>query len=199
MRIGILGGTFDPPHIGHQILAAEAMEQVNLDQVLWILTPFPPHKTNQNITPLVDRVRMVELAIDDNPCFILSSVDIERQPPHYAVDTMAILKSNSPNDDYYYLLGLDSLNDLPTWHRPVDFVDLCSKIVVMLRDREDLDISKLEAEIPGIRKKLCFLKAPLIEISGTEIRIRVEKGKQYRYFVPEKVYQYIFAKKIYQD
>jgi nicotinate-nucleotide adenylyltransferase len=69
----------------------------------------------------------------------------------------------------------------------------------MLRDREDLDISKLEAEIPGIRKKLCFLKAPLIEISGTEIRIRVEKGKQYRYFVPDKVYHYIFAKKIYQN
>lgn len=199
MRIGIFGGTFDPPHIGHQILAAEALEQLELDQVLWMLTPDPPHKRLQKITHLKHRQRMVELAIDGNPGFFLSTVDIDRNPPHYALDTILILKNQAPQNDYLYLLGLDSLNDLPTWHKPHDFIKLCYKIVVMLRSGEVLDASKVEATLPGIGKKLYFLKTPVIEISGTEIRARIKKGRQYHYFVPEKVYRYILKNQLYQD
>jgi nicotinate-nucleotide adenylyltransferase len=197
MRIGVFGGTFDPPHIGHQILAAEALEQLELDQVFWLVTPFPPHKKLDLITPLIHRFRMVELVVNDDPRFILSRIDIDREPPHYAVDTMAILHKQAPGDDFIYLMGLDSLNDLLTWQRTADFIDLCKGIGVMYRQGEVLDITKLENEISGIDAKLHYLKTPIIEITATEIRLRAGCGKQYRYFVPEKVYRYIVEHQLY--
>ena len=199
MRIGIFGGTFDPPHIGHQILAAEALVELKLDQVLWMLTPDPPHKELIKITPIEHRIRMVELAIDGNPSFSLSSIEIDRDPPQYAVDTMSILKAQASNIKYYYLMGLDSLNDLPTWHKPAEFIKLCHKIIVMMRHEEVYDPSRMEAAVPGLSKKVYFLKTPIIEVSGTDIRTRIEKGMQYRYLVPEKVYQYILENQLYQD
>jgi nicotinate-nucleotide adenylyltransferase len=199
MRIGIFGGTFDPPHIGHQILAAEALEQLKLDQIFWVLTPFPPHKIQQKITTLTHRLRMVELAIESNLKFILSRVDIDRQPPHYAVDTMSILRKQAPDDEFYYLMGMDSLYDLPAWHCPTDFVDLCNGIVVMVRQGEILETSKLDSEITGLDSKLHYLKTPIIEISASDIRTRIGDGKQYRYFVPEKVYQYIVNNHLYKN
>ncbi len=199
MRIGIFGGTFNPPHIGHQILAAEAIVELKLDQVLWMLTPYPPHKKLQKIMPIERRIRMVELAIDGNPSFALSTIDIDRDPPHYAVDTMSILKGQTSNIKYYYLMGLDSLNDLPTWHKPAEFIKLCHKIVVMMRKEDVNDPSRVEVAITGLIKKVYFLKTPIIEISGTDIRARIKQGMQYRYFVPEKVYQYILENHLYQD
>ena len=197
MRIGVFGGTFDPPHIGHQILAAEALEQLELDQVFWLPTPFPPHKKLNKITPLIHRLRMVELVVNGDPKFILSRVDIDRKPPHYAVDTMALLHNQAPDDDFYYLMGLDSLNDLLTWHRPTDFIDLCQGIGVMLRKGEVSETSKLKSEISGIEAKLHYLKTPIIEISASDIRLRTGSGKQFRYFVPEKVYRYIVENQLY--
>ena len=119
MKIGIFGGTFDPPHLGHLILAADAKEQLGLDQVLWVLTPFPPHKKDIKISPLQDRMTMVLLAITGNTNFHLSRVDIDRLPPHYALDTVNILRHNSPKDTFFYLMGADSLNDLLAWHEPL--------------------------------------------------------------------------------
>jgi nicotinate-nucleotide adenylyltransferase len=197
MKIGIFGGTFDPPHIGHQILAAEALDQGNLDFVYWALTPDPPHKTTQKITSLSDRISMVELAIEGNPNFILSRVDIDRSAPYFAVDTVSILKSQAPHDDFFYLMGMDSLNDLLTWHMPADFVKRCKGIIVMYRRGESMDILRLEAEIPGLARKLKFLKTPTIEVSSTDIRERIRKGVQYRYLVPDKVNQFIINCKLY--
>jgi nicotinate-nucleotide adenylyltransferase len=199
MRIGIFGGTFDPPHIGHLILAQEAQAQLALDHVLWVVTPFPPHKKLHKISPVQDRIAMVLLAIAGNRKFILSRVDIDRQQPHFAVDTVAQLRKKSPKDEFYYLMGTDSLNDLPTWHDPVRFVSICHSIVIMVRRDESVDTSKLDADIPGLNKKLKFLETPLIEISGTDIRNRVENGKQIRYFVPDKIYHYIINHKLYQS
>ena len=199
MKLGIFGGTFDPPHMGHLILAAEACSQFLLDQILWVLTPYPPHKKKQKITSIVNRERMVELAIDDNPLFVMSSIDIDRPPPHYAIDTMLLLREQRPYDDFYYLMGLDSLNDLLTWHRPVDFINLCNGIIVMGRQGHTVQNDKLFMEIAGLRKKMHFLKAPIIEISGTDIRSHVRNSIQYRYFVPEKVYQYILGNQLYKS
>ena len=198
MKIGILGGTFDPPHIGHQIIAAEALDQLNLDHVLWVLTPFPPHKELQVITSTAHRQNMVEHMVEGNPKFSLSKVDIDRQPPHYAVDTMSLLREQAPNDDFYYLMGLDSLNDLITWHCPADFVNLCYGIVVMLRQGEGLVSSTPEKVISDLSTKLHYLKTPIIEISASDIRSRIKYGRQFRYFVPEKVYQYIFENQLYK-
>lgn len=199
MKIGIFGGTFDPPHIGHLILAEEAQTQLELDHVLWVLTPFPPHKKMQKICPLNDRMTMLLLAIAGNKKFSLSRVDIDRQPPHYAVDTVAQLREKSPKAEFYYLMGADSLNDLPTWHEPVQFVTLCHGIGIMMRHGESPVTTNLEAEITGLTEKLHFLQTPRIEISGTDIRRRVGNGMQFRYFVPEKIYHYILNHKLYQS
>jgi len=198
MKIGIFGGTFDPPHIGHLILAEEAAEQLELDHVLWVLTPFPPHKKMQKISSLQDRMSMVLLAIAENRMFSLSRVDIDRQPPHYAADTVLLLREKSPVDEFYYLMGADSLNDLPTWHEPVLFVSYCHVIGIMGRPEEFVNTTALETQIPGLNKKLHFLNTPLIQISGSDIRSRVHGGKQFRYFVPEKIYHFILNHKLYQ-
>jgi nicotinate-nucleotide adenylyltransferase len=199
MKIGIFGGTFDPPHIGHQILAEEAQAQLLLDQVLWVLTPYPPHKITQKISPLQDRMTMVLLAIVGNQKFSLSRVDIDRQPPYYAADTVELLREKSPREEFVYLMGADSLFELPTWHDPVQFVAQCHGLGIMKRHSELVDTTQLEAQIPGLREKIHFLEAPLIEISGSDIRHRVESGQQFRYFVPDKIYHYILNHKLYQS
>ena len=115
MRLGIFGGTFDPPHIGHLVLASEAYHQLKLDRLLWVLTPRPPHKPNQQITALEYRIEMVQAIVEDEPTFELSRVEIDRPPPHYAVDTVEILGKRFPGARLIYLVGGDSLRDLPLW------------------------------------------------------------------------------------
>ncbi len=197
MRIGIFGGTFDPPHIGHLILAEDAREQLGLDQVLWVLTPFPPHKTMQKISHIQDRMSMVLLAIAGNSNFNLSRVDLDREPPHYAADTVALLREKNPKDEFFYLMGADSLTDLPTWHEPQRFVSLCHGIGVMMRHDNVPDTSKLELEIGGLSEKLHFLQTPVIEISGSDIRTRATERKSFRYLVPDKIHHYILNHKLY--
>ncbi len=198
MKIGVFGGTFDPPHQGHLILVAAAQEQLGLDRIIWVLTPFPPHKLGQRISPLEARLTMVLLAIAGNQHFGLSRVDIDRQPPHYAIDTMNILRHNNPKDSFYYLMGADSLNDLPAWHTPEIFVEACDGLGIIQRAGDAVDSTPLEAIIPGLANKLHLLETPIIEISGSDIRARVMNGKQFRYLVPEKVYHYILNHKLYQ-
>ncbi len=198
MKLGIFGGTFDPPHLGHLILATAAQEQLGLDRVLWVLTPYPPHKTGQRVSPLDDRLTMVLLAIAGNNKFSLSRVDIDRQPPHYAVDTVNILRQEKPKDSLIYLMGADSLNDLPAWHTPALFVEACHGLGIIKRSGQPVDTTKLEAVIPGLTKKLHFLETPIIEISGTDIRLRVKESRPFRYLVPEKVFHFILNHKLYQ-
>src|SRR5512134_3010613 len=104
MRLGIFGGTFDPPHLGHLILAAEAQAQLGLERILWVLTPFPPHKTDQQVTSLGDRLDLLAAALDDDPAFELCRVDIDRPPPHYAVDTVGLLHAQYPQARLVYLM-----------------------------------------------------------------------------------------------
>ncbi|MGB9586085.1 MAG: nicotinate-nucleotide adenylyltransferase [Anaerolineales bacterium] len=197
MRSGVLGGTFDPPHLGHLILAAEAVHQLKLSQVLFVLTPSPPHKIGWNITPVEDRLKLLEMAIMGNSEFQVSFVDIERLPPHYAVDSMNILHQNFPEQQLIYLMGADSLHDLPTWHRAKDFVEACDGIGVMQRTLDKLELRYMEEQLPGIDKKVIWLSAPRFDISSSEIRRRVKSGAPFRYFVPESVYQYILQNKLY--
>lgn len=198
MRIGIFGGTFDPPHIGHLILAQEAQDQLALDTILWVLTPNPPHKTGRKISPLPDRQAMVLLAVEGNTKFRLSNVDIDRQPPHYAVDTVKILREKSPGDEFYYLMGADSMNDLSTWHEPTLFVAGCDGIGVMVRHGEIIDPVAVEQILPGIGEKLQVLDAPCIEISGNEIRNRARAGRPFRYFLLAGIHQYILDHALYK-
>jgi nicotinate-nucleotide adenylyltransferase len=199
MKIGIFGGTFDPPHIGHLILAEEAQSHLKLDRVLWVLTPFPPHKQGQNITLLQHRIKMVQLAIAGNPSFVFSSVDVDRPLPHYAVDTVAILHEKMPDNELFYLMGGDSLRDLTFWHRPIDFVELCQGIGVLRRPGAEFDLAVINSLIPGINGKLQFIDSPLIDISASDIRMRVANGKPFRYLITENIYKFILLRKLYQN
>lgn len=198
MRIGVFGGTFDPPHLGHLILAAEAHHQLGLDRLLWVLTPHPPHKQSRRITPLPDRLDMVRLAIAADAAFELSTVDIDRPGPHYAVDTLHILEIIHPKDDLIYVIGGDSLADLPSWHKPLDLVAACHTLGVVRRPGDAVNLQALEAQLPGISSKVRFVEAPLLEISSSDIRQRVAEGRPVRYFLPEAVFQLIEARRLYR-
>ena len=197
--IGIFGGTFDPPHLGHLILAAEAHAQLALDRLLWVLTPDPPHKQGQSIAPLEHRLAMVNLAITGDPQFELSTIELTRPGPHYALDTVTILAGQNPGARLVYLMGGDSLRDLPTWHRPADFVAACQLIGVMRRPGAALDRPALEKSLPGLASKVCFVEAPLIDIAAHEIRTRIAGGRPFRYFLPPGVYEYIVKNNLYHQ
>ena len=198
-RIGLFGGTFDPPHIGHLILAAECRYQLRLDRLLWVLTPNPPHKTGQTISPLEQRLDLVRAAIEDNPAFELSRIDIDRPAPQYAVDTVRIVKQNHPEAIVFYLMGGDSLHDLPTWHDPQMFVDEADGLGVMRRPFDRIDLQALQARLPGITEKVHFVEAPLLEISASEIRRRIRSGEPFRYYLPEPVYNLIRERHLYMS
>lgn len=199
MRLGILGGTFDPIHIGHLILAEEAWHQLSLDQVLLAPAADPPHKRSQGKSPAAHRVRMVELAIADNPHLALSRVDLDRPGPHYTLDLVRLLREqHGPGVELFFLMGLDSLADLPTWRRPLDLMQECH-LVAFSRPNTDIAWDALEAALPGVRRRVRVLPLPLMQISGTDLRERVRQGRPIRYQVAPLVEAYIRAHGLYQQ
>lgn len=198
MRIGIFGGTFDPPHIGHLVLAAEAREQLALDRVLWMLTPNPPHKTGRVISPLPVRLELVQAAIGQDSAFEISRVEIDRPGPHYSVDTVKILVAENPGAELFYLMGGDSLHDLPTWMHPQELVNCLTGIGVMRRPQDFIDLPWLERILPGLTSKVHFVDTPLLEISSTMIRERTASGRHIRYFLPPAVYELIRSRNLYR-
>jgi nicotinate-nucleotide adenylyltransferase len=192
-RIGIFGGTFDPPHLGHLILASEARTRL-----LWMLTPISPHKIARPLTTVAHRLEMVQCAISDVPTFELSTIEFDRPAPQYSVDTLDILKRQRPAADLILLMGADSLRGLTTWRRPADLVRVCREIGVMRRPGETIQLSALEAAVPGLKDKVSFVEAPLLQISSREIRRRIAEGLEFRYFLPPAVYDYIQAHNLYR-
>lgn len=198
MRLGILGGTFDPPHNGHLMFADEALKQLNLDKVLFMLTPDPPHKAGNEITNMEIRYEMLNLAISNNDKFCLSDVEINRPGPHYSVDTMKILRRKYSEDKLIFLMGGDSLVDLPdTWHTPQDFVDACDGFGVFTRNGFSIDLDELEDNLMGIASKVQILEDVQIEVSSTQIRKFVSEGNPIDNLVPESVHKIIKNKNLY--
>jgi len=198
-RVGLFGGTFDPPHVGHLILASEARSQLELDLIFWTVTPNPPHKRDQSITPLEHRLAMVKLAIEDDPMFQLSDIELNRPGPHYTIDTIKLLAAQNPGAEIVPIIGGDSLHDLPTWHRPKELLYVAHWVGVMRRPGEEPDLQELERELPGITSKVHYVDAPLLEIASSEIRDRAAAGKPFRYYLPESVYEYIEQHHLYQQ
>ena len=196
-QIGIFGGTFDPPHIGHLILASEAAHQLKLSRLLWVLAPDPPHKQDQPITPLPHRLEMLKRMVADNPMFEISYLEIDRPGPHYTIDTVRLLAEREPNADIILLLGGDSLRDLPTWRLNTDLIAAVSKIGVMRRPSDSFDMPALESQIPGLTEKVSFIDALLQYLSSSEIRRRIMEGEVYRYYVLPSVYDYIESNHLY--
>ena len=197
-KIGLFGGTFDPPHIGHLILASEAVYQLKLSRLLWMLAPDPPHKLEQPITPLQHRLEMLKRAIEGNPSFEISHLEIDRPGPHYTIDTVRQLSQLEPNADIVLLLGGDSLRDLPTWRLYTDLVAEVYKIGVMRRPGDPFDMPALEAEIPGLTEKVVFINAPLQDLASRELRRRVASREVYRCYVLPTVSEYIEANRLYR-
>ena len=198
-RLGVFGGTFDPPHIGHQILASEALYQLGLDKVLWVLTPEPPHKRGRTITDLLTRMEMVGAAIKGCKSFEISRVDIDRPAPHYAVDTLRLLSEQNPGAELIYLMGGDSLYDLPQWYAYHEFVATCHALGVMRRPGDDIHLGWLETQIPGITPKVRFVDTPLLEIAASTIRSRIQLEQSFQYYLPPSVYQIIQDHNLYRN
>jgi nicotinate-nucleotide adenylyltransferase len=196
-RIGLLGGTFDPPHIAHLVLADCAIESLGLDDVFFIPAADPPHKQGDTRQPAEHRLRMLERALSIDPRFKLSLVDIERPGPHYTVDTVRIFGQQYPHAELYFVIGSDSLRDLPTWYHPAELVTLC-KLAVMRRPDAEVPPDLDAAIMPGLAGRVVFIDAPRLDISSTEIVERLRQGKTVRYLVPDAVLDYIDSGKIYQ-
>jgi nicotinate-nucleotide adenylyltransferase len=198
-RLGIFGGTFDPPHVGHLILAAEAQYQLQLERVLWVLTPCPPHKAGQPILPVEERLGLLTASVGGNPDFELARVDLDRPPPHYAVDTVELLHDAYPAAKLVYLMGGDSLSDLPNWHRPERFVQACDEIGVMRRPGREYNLLELEAILPGLTERVRFIQAPQLEISSSDLRHRIATGESCRYYFLPAVYRLIQERGLYRN
>ena len=198
MRLGILGGTFDPPHNGHLLFAKEALLQFKLDKVLFLLTPNPPHKEGNQITESKIRYRMLEEAISGNSRFEISHIDIDRPAPHYTVDTIGLLKQAHVGDEIIFLMGGDSLIVLPeTWHEPQVFIDRCDGLGVYLRTGVDIEMEYLEGKLPGIAAKVNILESVQIDVSSTQVRREVSEGLDVSDLVPASVNKIIKEEKLY--
>lgn len=198
MRIGIFGGTFDPPHLGHLILASEAVDQLKLDRLLWVLTANPPHKLKQPISAMNLRLQMVQAAISGSQKFELSRVEIDRPGPHYAADSIRLLQEQFPQDGLFYLMGGDSLRDLPSWYKPQELVERVSGLGVMRRPGASIDTAELETALPGISAKVQFFETPRLDISSSDIRQRIAACRPYRYFLLPAVYELVQKHRLYR-
>ncbi len=198
MNIGVLGGTFDPIHIGHLILAEEARARLNLAVILFVPAGQPWLKVDSPISPAEHRLEMVRLAIADKTYFKLSTMEIERAGPSYTVDTIAELKAQlGAEDELFFILGWDNLAELPQWRQPSRLITMCHLVAVPRVGYPIPDLNALEAIIPGLSQRVMLMDKPEIDISASVIRSRVAQGLSIRHLVPESVNRYIKQHKLY--
>ena len=198
MNIGVLGGTFDPVHTGHVLVAEEAKARLNLAEVLFVPAGLPWLRGDSPVAAAEHRVHMVRLAIDDKPYFKLSTIEVERSGPSYAVDTIAELKGQlGAGDELFFILGWGSLAELPEWREPSRLITMCRLVTVPRVGFPAPDLDSLEASIPGLADRVILLDEPRVDISASEIRGRVSRGLPIDHLVPEPVERYIREQGLY--
>ena len=188
MKIGILGGTFNPVHIGHLILAEEAREKIGLDKVLFVPAHLPPHKDASCVASAKDRYEMVRLAIRGNKFFEVSDIEVKRKGPSYTIDTLKELKRDFPGDELYFIIGSDLLTYLDDWK---DLAEILKMIKFVVATRPNYPLEKIPSYIRTVAIRA-------VDISAFEVRNCIKEGKSFRYLVPEPVFDYIAAKKLYK-
>lgn len=199
MDIGVLGGTFDPIHLGHLKIADEARRRLGLSQVLFVPAGEPWLKEHWNIAPGEHRLAMIELAIAPNPSFRASSVDLERPGPSYTVDTLTDLRRELGQEaNLYFILGLDALQGFSSWREPVKIIEMCQLVGAKRPGCLAIDLESLERSVPGISRRITILDNPLIDIESTAIRERVARGLPITNLVPDAVARYIREKGLYK-
>ncbi|MGD0765029.1 MAG: nicotinate-nucleotide adenylyltransferase [Dehalococcoidia bacterium] len=192
MKLGILGGTFDPPHVGHLRLAEAALSYLSLDRVLFVPAGEPWRKTDRQITAAEHRLAMTRLAIGGNPQYEVSTLELERPGPSYTVDTLGDLLARYGADaELYLILGQDALLDLPNWKEPRRIIALAWLAVALRSPGRDLEVTALEEAIPGISRRLTVLPASYVDVSGTALREWARKGVSLDGLVPPAVEAYI--------
>ncbi len=200
-RIGIMGGTFDPVHTGHLIIAQEAGWRLELDRVLFMPAAIQPHKKHQHITPNEHRLEMVRLATASNPLFQVETLEIEQGGLSYTANTLEVLhkRYNSPLEtELFFIIGADAAAELLSWYRPARVLELV-KLAIVGRPGYVLSLDKLQAGLPEIKlsERICQVEVPLIEIAANCIRSRVQLGEPISYLVPPEVENYIRQHKLY--
>ncbi len=197
-KVGILGGTFDPVHLGHIMVAEAAKTALELNEVILVPAGQPMSRPNENVTPAKHRLAMLQLAAEGSPYLKVSSMEIERKGPSYTADTIAALKKKSGGgNELYFILGWDSLAQLPDWHEPSKIISLCTLVAVPRPGYAKPSLKALEGVLPGISQKVIFLEKPSVDISATEVRKLAVKGESIDHLVPEAVAQYIKKNKLY--
>jgi nicotinate-nucleotide adenylyltransferase len=188
MRIGILGGTFNPIHIGHLILAEEAREKLGLDRIIFVPAYLPPHKDDADLAPAPLRMKMIKIAIKGNRNFSVSDIEIKRDGRSYTIDTLKEFKKLYPRDELYFIIGSDLLTYLKDWK---DLGEIIKMVKFVAATRPGYPLEKIPAHISTIPIRA-------VDVSGFQIRRAIKEGKSFRYLVPEAVYKYIQQKRIYR-
>ncbi len=197
-RIGVLGGTFDPPHVGHLWLAAFAAGALDLDRVLFMPAAKPPHKGQRPISKATDRLLMTRLAIHADPLFELSALEMERPGPSYTIDSVAELKRLYPEAQLFLVMAADSLAQIDTWREPDRLLDEVEWAVGPRTGAELPDRSALEERFGDRASRIHLLDGPSLDVSSSEIRRRVAAGHTIRYLVPREVEELIIARELYR-
>jgi len=196
--VGILGGTFDPIHHGHLVIAEEVREALGLERVLLVPTATPPHKPDRPVTAAEHRVAMAELAVAGNPAFAVSGIEVARGGSSYTVETLEILLREGISDPWF-IMSAEALAEFPAWRRPDRILELCRLAVVPRGDHEALDAAWTREHFPGREGRISFLPGPLLPISGSVVRRRAAAGRSVRYLVPDAVARYIADHALYSQ
>lgn len=198
MRLGLMGGTFDPIHCGHLILAEQARERFGLEKILFVTAAQPPHKLGESVTEAAHRLEMTRLAIADNDLFECSTIEIDRPGPSYTVDTVRqLLELYGPQIDLYLLLGADEGRDLMKWREPYEIMKLAT---IAVANRPGLPVSDVIDLLPeDFARGIAPMEMPGVDISATDLRERVRSGRSIRYLVPKSVEEYIWANGLYAN
>jgi nicotinate-nucleotide adenylyltransferase len=196
-RLGILGGTFDPVHHGHLIAAAELRHALRLDRVLLVPNATPPHKPGVPVSAAADRLAMLALAIDGVDWLAIDRLELERGGRSYTADTLAALGRQYPDATLVFLMGEDSLRDLPTWHQPERIVGL-AEIGVATRPNVDVDLEALYRSVPGARGRVSIVEIPEVAIASRDLRLRVATGRPISFQVPPLVERFILQRGLYR-
>lgn len=198
MKIGLMGGTFNPIHLGHLIMCEYIRDSFPLDKIIFIPSGNPPHKDSEDIISTDHRVNMVELAVKSNPFFEISLCEINRKGKSYTVDTIEEFRKLYPNEELFFIIGGDTLYNLTSWMKPERLFKITNFILI---GRKGLDEEKNLAKIEELRDKydanILYMDGPIIEISSTDIRNNIRKKRSIKYLVPEEVDLYIIDNKLY--
>ncbi len=196
-RIGIIGGTFDPIHLGHLFIAEESRYRCGLDRVIFVPAGVPPHKPGEPITAAERRYSMTMLATEDNPAFEVSRIEIERPETSYTVNTLEAFREAQPDDELFFIMGADSVAELVTWYRPERIVELATVIAAA---RPGTDIERAKEDLPkSLRNRVIFLESPGLHISSTALRARASLGMPLRYLLHDRVEKYIIENELYRN